>query len=416
MQKHNARLTPLILGWMVWVLALSAQAASFDCAKAQTKVEKLICADAELSKFDEELNVVYKTAVQDKQQADAIRKAQKRWMKERNGCADAGCVRDAYKMRLKTLAANDPNAEPGKAGTTALAQAGVKTDEQEFPQKPPKLHYAICDRSKPELYCEGPSGKGYSVCENYLKHLQTLTSPPTCEAPIPPGFGRPDWEEMGVTLHLDLAYQAEEYFLKRFGDYKHPDFDTWKQTFLQEIKEGKINPRMRKARVKPTGKGEATVLAYTRDREACHKTYGTEAQQDNRGERRLGLPPNPYWSSQGNAGQLWVDQGDVHFMLPESTPHTLQAIVGDVSISLTDLLLYSGRPYFVKIIRQYSPLYKNRDEQIRARAGLVGGKLITRMDNSGMIIFAFDSRFPDTRPNLDLNHYLADRRCQFLPY
>lgn len=39
------------------VLALPAQAASFDCAKAGTKVEKLICGDVELSKLDEELRI-----------------------------------------------------------------------------------------------------------------------------------------------------------------------------------------------------------------------------------------------------------------------------------------------------------------------------------------------------------------------
>src|SRR3990167_6280936 len=46
--------SPLIAcGWLV--PSIPAQAASFDCAKAATKVEILICADAELSKLDDEL-------------------------------------------------------------------------------------------------------------------------------------------------------------------------------------------------------------------------------------------------------------------------------------------------------------------------------------------------------------------------
>ncbi|MDP2787404.1 MAG: hypothetical protein Q8O79_04945 [Pseudomonadota bacterium] len=36
-----------------WMVRGQAQAASFDCAKASTKVEKLICAAAEPSKRDE---------------------------------------------------------------------------------------------------------------------------------------------------------------------------------------------------------------------------------------------------------------------------------------------------------------------------------------------------------------------------
>jgi len=404
----------------IWIaLMAAAQAASFDCAKAGTKIEHIICDNPEISKLDEELNAVYKAALQNVKQADSIKQTQKQWLKERNVCVDTVCVKRAYEARLQSLGWGERGAGFGNAGLSVSSQT-VNTDnnseDQEFPQKPPKLRYSICDKIKPGLECEGQTGKGYSVCEDYLKHLQALTSPPTCEAPIPQGFRQPDWEEMDVTQHLDLAYQAEGYFLKRFGGYKHPNFDTWRQTFLQEIKDKKINPRMRKAKVVPNDKGVATILAYTRDKDACHISYGLEEQLDTKSSRRLGMPPNPYRSSQGNAGQLWTGQGNVHFLLPEDTPHTLQAIVGDVSRSLTDLLLYSGKPYFVEIIREYTPLYKSRDEQARARNGLVNGKSITWMDNSSILVFAFDQRFPDIRPNLDLNHYLADRRCQFLPY
>jgi uncharacterized protein len=416
------RTTWIVLGWLVLVLAISAQAASFDCEKAATKVEKLICGDRDISKLDEELSAAYKAALQDKKQAESIRQAQKQWMKVRNGCADATCVKSAYESRLQAMSTREQSARTSENFISAQIDK-TQSAEQEFPQEPPKLRYGLCDRNKPELFCEGPSGKGYSICEAYLQHLQTLTSPPTCEAPIPPGFKQPDWEEMDVMQHLDLAYQAEEFFLKKFGGYKHPDFDTWRQTFLQEIKNGKITPRMRKAKVMPNDKGEATILAYTRDKDACHKSYGSEERQVAKADRRLGLPINPYWSSQGNAGQLWVEQGNVHFMLPGDTPPTLQVIAGNVSRTKTDLLLYSGRPYFVRIIREHRALYRSRDEQahmaagmVDAQKGLVDGKQIIWMDNSPIAIYAFDPRFPDARPNLDLNHYLADKRCQFMPY
>jgi len=404
-----------------WImLSVTAQAASFDCAKATTAVEKLICADAELSKLDDELNAAYKTALQDEKQPEAIRQAQKQWMKERNVCVDAACVKGAYETRLKALGISDRSTDSGKSGMTATpAQADkAKSADQEFPQKPPKLHYAICDRrSNPERSCLGQSGKGYAVCETYLKQLNTLTNPPTCEAPIPPGFKHPDWEEMDVTQHLDLAYQAEEHALEHFGNYKNPDFDTWKQTFLQEIQEGKISPRIRKVRVTPNDKGDATILAYTRDRDACHKVYGSEERQNTKAERRLGWPPNQYWSSQGGAGQEWTHQGDLHFILPDDTSHTLQVIGGNaVSRWTTELLLFSGRPYFVKIFREHTPLYKSLEEQTLAGAGRADWDSITVMDNSLVSIYAFDPRFPDlVQLNLKLDHYyLADVRCQFI--
>lgn len=85
------------------MLSFAAQAASFDCGKAASKVEKLICGDTAISKLDEELAAVYKTALQGEKQAEAIQQEQKQWIKERNGCADAACVKLAYETRLHGL-------------------------------------------------------------------------------------------------------------------------------------------------------------------------------------------------------------------------------------------------------------------------------------------------------------------------
>lgn len=81
----------------------SIEAASFDCAKAVTKVEHLICDNPEISKFDDELSVAYKAVLKNRTQADTIRQKQKQWMKERNGCVDAACVKGAYEARLALL-------------------------------------------------------------------------------------------------------------------------------------------------------------------------------------------------------------------------------------------------------------------------------------------------------------------------
>ncbi|MDR2790403.1 MAG: hypothetical protein LBB59_05460 [Campylobacteraceae bacterium] len=37
--------------------------ASFDCQKAKTDIEKLVCSDEELSRLDEELNEAYKEII-----------------------------------------------------------------------------------------------------------------------------------------------------------------------------------------------------------------------------------------------------------------------------------------------------------------------------------------------------------------
>jgi uncharacterized protein len=103
-------------------LSLPVQAASFDCAKAATKVEKLICGDAELSKLDDELAASYKTALKDNAQADAIKQAQKRWLKKRDDCQDAQCLKIAYQSRRRELASVSAQAEvaPNPAESKAL--------------------------------------------------------------------------------------------------------------------------------------------------------------------------------------------------------------------------------------------------------------------------------------------------------
>mgnify|MGYP001627241469 CR=1 FL=1 len=96
------------LGLAALVLSGTVQAASFDCAKAQTRVEKMICADAELSKLDEEMARAYATSLQDKSRANAARQTQRQWVKERNACGSAECVKQSYKNRLHGLVVTKP--------------------------------------------------------------------------------------------------------------------------------------------------------------------------------------------------------------------------------------------------------------------------------------------------------------------
>ena len=99
--KRGVWVAAVLLGCLG--LAVSAQGASFDCGKAQTKVEHLICDNPEISKLDEELNVAYKDALKNQAQADSIKQAQKQWMKARNTCPDSACVKQVYELRLSSL-------------------------------------------------------------------------------------------------------------------------------------------------------------------------------------------------------------------------------------------------------------------------------------------------------------------------
>ncbi len=91
------------IGLLACLVIGQTQAASFDCGKAGTKVEKLICADQELSKLDEDLASAYGSALAQADKPDTLKQAQKTWLKLRNTCTDQTCIKRAYESRLQAI-------------------------------------------------------------------------------------------------------------------------------------------------------------------------------------------------------------------------------------------------------------------------------------------------------------------------
>jgi len=110
----------LILLAAMWC-AGAAHAASFDCAKAGVKIEKMICQDAELSRLDGELAKAYAEALTawDGKIAAYVRASQRAWVRgdrvlempggDRGGiyCHDdktaIPCLRGLYRARITLL-------------------------------------------------------------------------------------------------------------------------------------------------------------------------------------------------------------------------------------------------------------------------------------------------------------------------
>jgi uncharacterized protein len=93
------------------------QAASFDCAKAETADEKTVCADRALNDLDFEMSVLYtqlKPLLGMGARGD-MEDAQVAWLKRREGCgSDRTCLSKAYEDRLLQL----------RGGFEALAKRG----------------------------------------------------------------------------------------------------------------------------------------------------------------------------------------------------------------------------------------------------------------------------------------------------
>ncbi len=106
---------------MLMVFATAAPAAAFDCGKAQTKVEKIICADAKLKSADDMMSGAYaklKDSLEAKTEKEALRISQLRWIKQREACDYDGatdvaeCARGSTAKRMALLTAH-PQTGPG---------------------------------------------------------------------------------------------------------------------------------------------------------------------------------------------------------------------------------------------------------------------------------------------------------------
>ena len=139
----------------LWFVS-SAWAASFDCAKAATPVEKLICDAPELSAVDEDLSAVYKRIIGGVPQDDrqSIRSHQGEWLRFRDArCrvpvnpdglareASIDCLHEKYRQRIWQLEAMRPCIDQGIAGDIAA------TEEWECPEGEVPLTKKVCEEA-----------------------------------------------------------------------------------------------------------------------------------------------------------------------------------------------------------------------------------------------------------------------------
>jgi uncharacterized protein len=136
----------VVIAW--FTLGANAQAASFDCGKAGTKVEHIICANSEISKMDEILSRRYTELVQWPAKTQSAKQEQTNWLRQRNACHNQECVRRAYRVRLSSM------------------NVDLQGSNQEY--------YFILTK-----------GSGLPVCDAYLKRLNSthFESAPFCDRP-----------------------------------------------------------------------------------------------------------------------------------------------------------------------------------------------------------------------------------------
>jgi uncharacterized protein YecT (DUF1311 family) len=84
----------------------AAIVASFDCTKASSQIETLICSSPETADADRRLAAAYSAARSKSSDPSALKVDQRNWLTtERNACTDAACLTKVMEARIQKLAA-----------------------------------------------------------------------------------------------------------------------------------------------------------------------------------------------------------------------------------------------------------------------------------------------------------------------
>ncbi len=119
-----------VLGVLGFSITIEANAASFDCAKAISRIDNTICASPKVSKLDNDLAVAYKDALRNSADQDGVKTAQRAWLKQtRNTCLDEACLITVYQQRIAALNASVPMGNPSRE-ETELDDANIPTEAE----------------------------------------------------------------------------------------------------------------------------------------------------------------------------------------------------------------------------------------------------------------------------------------------
>lgn len=210
----------------------------------------------------------------------------------------------------------------GIALALALAVAGAT-----YAAEPATRQFEFCRR-----YADGcgSSGRGYSVCEAYLKHLNAMPfeSPGNgCRPWLDPDrhdFKLPNWEVLDVRKHLDWIYEMEQRVW--YGTHPPtPGFEAWKHEWLGKLDQQMLHPRLKRSRlVLDATVGEEELVAYDRgDWQGCR-------------DGRLTV----------NDGNGIYVSGYSLFISRDGGRRFLQVVSG-ADASRGDVVLFGGKPFWL---------------------------------------------------------------------
>ncbi len=146
----------LIEVWLLVIISIAcmpAFAASFDCTLAKAPIEKMICADGDLSRLDEMLASDYSELLLARPwDEDEVKLGQRAWLARRNACRDRACVLKAYMTRIGEL----------RVASCAAGPFPANCEDKAVPRFPQTADGRLMLLS-PEECKTGERGSGYTI-------------------------------------------------------------------------------------------------------------------------------------------------------------------------------------------------------------------------------------------------------------
>ena len=206
-------------------LVCSAQAASFDCAKALTPAEKIICVDAELSKMDEEMADAFAAALKTKKKYVLVRQEQREWLKSRNVCSDTGCLKKEYRNRISNLS------EDAQADIPMGSRMRMTARELKQPDLGPKAGWdfvlhpgaGVDDwlEDGDDLMCQRVKDYMNTVAIKWeIKRGAAPTNQCSGAVGLAPFFSEPPWAELDPKKHEELIMRLMWFNQDPYGYFK----------------------------------------------------------------------------------------------------------------------------------------------------------------------------------------------------
>lgn len=188
-----------LFGAILSAACLSASAASFDCAKARSKSERLICGDPQLSALDDRLAALAAAGKKRAASPRAYQRALDAAWSVRQKCDDIACVESWYSRRIAELSnaqpETDSNAERAadapapqeRASTVRVPAAPAPQPKAQAPQLPaPKPKVEPPQAAAPVAKAEPPRAAPAHVAEKRAPEAKpNIPAAPRREVPKP---------------------------------------------------------------------------------------------------------------------------------------------------------------------------------------------------------------------------------------